>query len=83
MKKVEHRSELFYESDDQPLAKKLLTEGFALEKADKNIHFTRSGQEAVRIDLEESQKDEYVPRQYQMDARQLQRVRELFLASQS
>ena len=62
------------------LTKAMLTEGFELEKADKNINFTRSDQEAVRIDLEERSKGEFVPKQYKMNDKQLHAIRELFVS---
>ncbi|MCQ2608717.1 MAG: type III restriction endonuclease subunit R, partial [Bacteroidales bacterium] len=61
-----------------PITKTMLTEGFELEKADKNINFTRTQQEAVSIDLEERNKGEYVPKQYALNDTQLHAVREMF-----
>ncbi len=61
-----------------PLTRTMLTEGFVLENADKNISFDRYEQEAVRIDLEKRTDGEYVPKQYKMNEEQLQAVRELF-----
>ncbi|MBP5419893.1 MAG: hypothetical protein J6Y72_08815, partial [Bacteroidales bacterium] len=58
--------------------KKMLTDGFVLENADKNINFTLTEQEAVRIDLEKRSDDEYVPKQYKLNDTQLHAVRELF-----
>ncbi len=80
VKKVENSSNIFYESEYQPLTKTLLTEEFELEKADKNINFMRSEQEAVRIDLEERNKGEYVPKQYSMSNKALHLIRELFVS---
>ncbi len=62
-----------------PITKTMLTEGFELEKADKNINFTRTQQEAVSIDLEERNKGEYVPKQYTLNDSQLHAVREMFV----
>ena len=64
--------------EDIPLTRTMLTEGFILENADKNISFDRYEQEAVRIDLEKRTEDEYVPKQYKMNEAQLHAVRELF-----
>lgn len=71
---------LFYpEGELIPITKTMLTEGFELEKADKNINFARTQQEAVTIDLEERNKGEYVPKQYSMNDKQLHAVREMFV----
>ena len=67
------------QGEPQKLTKTLLTEGFELEKADKNIDFTRTNEEAVRIDLEKRSEGEFVPKQYKMTDRQLIAVRELFV----
>lgn len=61
-----------------PITKTMLVEGFDLEKADKNINFTITQQEAVSIDLEERNKGEYVPKQYTLNDSQLHAVREMF-----
>ena len=61
------------------LTKAILTEKFELEKADKNINFSRTNQEAVKIDLEERSKGEFVPKRFEMNDKQLHAVRELFV----
>ncbi|MBR4840163.1 MAG: hypothetical protein IK005_06780 [Paludibacteraceae bacterium] len=61
------------------LSKTILTEGFELEKADKNINFTRTDAEAVRIDLEKRGEGEYVPKQYKMNEVQISTLREMFV----
>lgn len=60
------------------LTKTILTEGFELEKADKNINFTRTEEEAVKIDLEKRGEGEYVPKQYKMNNEQISVLREMF-----
>ena len=67
------------QGEPQRLNKTLLTEGFELEKADKNIDFTRTNEEAVRIDLEKRSAGEFVPKQYKMSEPQLIAIRELFV----
>lgn len=62
-----------------PITKTMLTEGFDIEKADKNINFTRTQQEVVSIDLEERTRGEYVPKQYTLNDSQLHVVREMFV----
>ncbi|MGM9819046.1 MAG: DEAD/DEAH box helicase [Paludibacteraceae bacterium] len=69
---------IFEDNNIVLLTKTMLSEGFLLENADKNIDFTRTAQEVVRIDLEERSHDEYVPKQYTMNEQQLHAVRELF-----
>ena len=61
------------------LTKTILTEGFELEKADKNINFTRTEEDAVRIDLEKRGEGEYVPKQYKMNSEQISALREMFV----
>lgn len=60
------------------LTKTILTEGFELEKADKNINFTCTEEEAVKIDLEKRGEGEYVPKQYKMNNEQISVLREMF-----
>ena len=79
MKKVNTSSIFNNEGELIPLTKASLTEGFILENADKNINFTRSEQEAVKIDLEKQTKDEYVPKKYKMNDEQLHAIREMFV----
>jgi len=76
-KKVKTNS-LFGMGEYVNVTKTMLAEGFMLEKADSNIDFTRTKQEAVQIDLEKRTDDEYIPKQYNFDNRQVAMVRELF-----
>jgi type III restriction enzyme len=78
VKKIASASIFHEEGEMTLLTKAMLTEGFILENADKNITFEDTLQEAVRIDLEKRSEGEYVPKQYKMDERQLQAVRKLF-----
>lgn len=80
MKIVNTKTIFSSQGDTIKLSKAMLTEGFELEKADKNINFTRSDQEAVSIDLEERSKGEFVPKQYKMNDKQLHAIRELFVS---
>jgi type III restriction enzyme len=77
--KIKEASIFTPEGGTERLTKTLLTEGFVLEKADKNINFNRSDEEAVMIDLEKRSKGEYVPKQYKMRENELHAVRELFI----
>lgn len=79
VRKIDTGSVFNPEGELVPITKTMLAEGFELEKADKNINFTRTQQEAVAIDLEERNKDEFVPKQYSMNDKQLHAVRELFV----
>lgn len=79
VKKINTGTIFSNEGELTKLTKCMLTEGFVLEKADKNINFTRTEQEAVRIDLEKRSEGEYVPKQYKMSDAQLHSVRELFV----
>lgn len=71
----------FFSTDGEylPVNKTMLTKDFDLEKADKNINFTRTQQEAVSIDLEQRTEGEYVPKSYKMNEEQLHAVREMFV----
>lgn len=79
VKKTNTNSIFFPEGEFIPITKTMLTEGFELEKADKNINFTKTQQEAISIDLEERNKGEFVPKQYKLSERQLHVVREMFV----
>ena len=76
--KVQTDSLFAHEGENVKLTKTMLTDGFLLENADKNIDFETISQEAVQIDLEERNKGEFVPKKYQMTEVQLHEVRELF-----
>lgn len=78
VKKVSTSNIFYPEGHTINLSKTILTEGFELEKADKNINFTRTDTEAVRIDLEKRGEGEYVPKQYKMNEVQITTFRELF-----
>ena len=78
-KKVKTASIFTTEGKTVKLTKAILTEGFELEKADKNINFNRGDEEAVKIDLGKRSEGEYVPTQYKMNDIQLHAVRELFI----
>lgn len=58
------------------LTKSMLAEGFDLTKEDHKIDFTRTDIEAVRVDLEERGKDEYVPTHKNLKPQQLAVLRE-------
>lgn len=78
VKRINTNSIFSPEGELMPITKAMLTEDFNLEKADKNISFTKTQQEAVSIDLEERNRDEFVPKQYALNDKQLHAVRELF-----
>ncbi len=50
------------EGNDILLSKSILTEGFALDKCDKNINFERVELDATQIDLAQREDNEYVPK---------------------
>lgn len=68
-----------FPKDEVILTSKSLAEGFNLENEDSNIDFTRTHQDAVKIDLEKRREDEYVPKQYKMEGEEVSAVRELFV----
>lgn len=79
-KKKINESSLFGAKDTfVRLDKVMLTGGFLLENADSNIKFSEVAQDAVRIDLEERGKDEYVPKHFKMDSKQIHAIREMFV----
>lgn len=61
VKRVNNSSIFEQEGSFVPLTKSMLREGFDLDKEDHKINFTRTDIQAVRVDLEQSSKDEYVP----------------------
>lgn len=79
MKKVNNPSVFEEAGSFVPLTKAMLTDGFVLENADANIDFTRTVQQVVTIDLEERNRNEYVPVHKQLNERQIHEVRELFV----
>lgn len=78
-KKINRKSIFENEGTFVKLTKVMLSEGLNLENADGNIDFTHTLQEVVQIDLEQRNRDEYVPKQYQLNSSQLHAVRELFV----
>ncbi|MBO7477156.1 MAG: DEAD/DEAH box helicase family protein [Salinivirgaceae bacterium] len=79
MMKVNNNSIFHPEGEFIPLTKKMLTEGFVLENADRNVNFSGIDKNAVFIDLEKRAEDEYVPKQYKIDDRIYSVVRETFV----
>jgi type III restriction enzyme len=70
-------SSVFEEKDtDLLLSKSMLLKGFDLSKEDHNIDFSISSSQMYQIDLEESNKDEYVPKYKQVQ----DRVKEQFVS---
>lgn len=59
-----------------PLAKSMLAADFDLNKEDHKINFTRTDIEAVRVDLEQSGKDEYIPTHKNLNSQQVAEFRE-------
>lgn len=59
-----------------PVTKKMLAEGFDLNKADKNILFTRTAAQAQMIDL--SKGDEYTPKAFNLKETDLKEFRKYF-----
>jgi len=60
------------------LEKTMLSEGFDLDKADRNVDFTTTNVKAVEIDLEEKKKDEFVPVHKNLNQNQLDGLRRHF-----
>lgn len=58
------------------LTKSMLAEGINLDKEDHKIDFTRIDIEAVRVDLEQSGKDEFVPTHRNLNALQIANLKE-------
>ena len=78
VKKIETGNIFDPEGGFVKLTKAILTDGFKLENADKNINFSRTDKDVVKIDLEQRGKDEFVPKQYKMNETQIQIAREAF-----
>ena len=78
VKKIETGSIFDPEGGFVKITKTILTEGFNLENADKNINFSRTDNDVVKIDLEQRGKDEFVPKQYKMNEKQIHLAREAF-----
>lgn len=58
-----------------PLTKSMLAADFDLNKEDHKINFTRTDIEAVRVDLEQSGKDEYIPTHKNLNSQQVAELR--------
>lgn len=65
------------ESSFIPVTKKMLAEGFDLNKADKNILFTSTAAQAQMIDL--SRGDEYTPKAFNLKENDLKAFRKHFI----
>lgn len=76
--KIECNSIFNPDGEEILLNKAMLTKGFLLENADKNINISPVEHEAVRIDLEKRGDDEYVPKQFKLNERQIHLVRKMF-----
>lgn len=69
---------LIFADEYVPLDKKMLAEGFDLDKYDHNIDFTRAESEAVRVDLERSSGDEYAVTRRNLNVNQLAFIKQHF-----
>ena len=69
---------LIFDDEYVPLDKAMLAEGFDLDKCDRNIDFTRTESEAVRVDLEKSSGDEYAVTRRNLTANQLSFIKQHF-----
>ena len=76
IKKV--NASLFADSEYILLEKTMLAEGFDLDKCDHDIDFTHFENEAVRVDLEKSDKDEYEVTRRDLNASQLAFIKQHF-----
>ena len=77
VKKVE--TSAIFDTDSRgsvPVTKKMLAEGFDLNKADRNILFTRTAAQAQMIDL--SKGDEYTPKAFNLKETDLKEFRKYF-----
>ena len=61
------------------LERAMLSEGFNLDKQDRNIDFSHLETEAVRIDLEKVNHGEYQPKQFSLSGKQLAGLKEHFM----
>lgn len=78
VKKVNEKS-LFADSNDFVLLnRQMLAQDFNLERADCNVDFTIEDQDVIKIDLEQRNNDEYVPKQYNLTSSQFFNVKQLF-----
>ena len=76
VKKV--NASLIFTEEYVPLEKTMLAEGFDLDKCDHNIDFTRTESEAVRVDLEKSNKEEYTVTRRNLNTNQLAFIKQHF-----
>lgn len=67
---------LFDDADDEyiwvKLEKEHLYQGFDIRRQDKNMTFNWATSSAVKVDLEERQADEFVPKAWTLNSRQMQ-----------
>ena len=71
------KSEIFDTGNDTiPITKVMLSEGFDLSKADKNIQFAKISSQAQKIDL--SAEDEFAPKAFNLRENELTHFREHF-----
>ena len=76
VKKV--NASLIFTEEYVPLERTMLAEGFDLDKCDHNIDFTRTESEAVRVDLEKSNKEEYAVTRRNLNTNQLAFIKQHF-----
>ena len=76
VKKV--NASLIFTEEYVPLEKTMLAEGFDLDKCDHNIDFTRTESEAVRVDLEKSNREEYAVTRRNLNTNQLAFIKQHF-----
>ena len=69
---------LIFADEYVPLDKTMLAEGFDLDKCDHDIDFTRTESEAVRVDLEKSNREEYAVTRRNLSANQLAFIKQHF-----
>lgn len=69
---------LIFADEYVPLDKTMLAEGFDLDKCDHNIDFTPAKSEAVRVDLEKSNGEEYAVTRRNLNANQLSFIKRHF-----
>ena len=69
-------SDIFDDGKEMPLSKENLSDNIDITLADKQIDFTFTQPEAMRIDLEKVGTDEYVPARFKLKAGDLAALRE-------
>lgn len=75
--KVKNASLFFSAEEQKPLTKEDLYEGFNLDLQDHNISFSFSSGSAMRIDLEERNKNEFVPRNFELKLSDMEKFAKL------